>query len=84
MCGIFTRFAPSVGGLEGKAMYTVTREGRMWQIMKDGKLFTTTHSQLTAEHIACSLNQAKTPTPFEYTTNQILEGQQAEMKSWKH
>ncbi len=64
-------------------MYTVTREGLMWQVMKDGKLFTTTHSQLTAQHIASSLNQAKTPTPLEYTTNQIQEGQRADELKWK-
>jgi len=55
----------------------------MWQVLKEGHVFTTTHSQLTAEHIASSLNQAKTPTPFEYTTNQILEGQRADTLKWK-
>ena len=59
-------------------MYTVVRVGTLWQVLKEGHVFTTTHSQLTAEHIASSLNQAKTPTPFEYTTNQILESQSAE------
>lgn len=67
-------------------MYTVSREVKMWQVLKNGRLFTTTHSQLTAEHIAGSLNEAKTPTPREYTTNQILETQRADAartKLWK-
>ena len=64
-------------------MYTVVREGTLWQVLKEGHVFTTTHSQLTAEHIASSLNQAKTPTPLEYTTNQVLDGHKVGNLKWK-
>lgn len=64
-------------------MYSVTRFGTLWQVLKDGNVFTTTHSRLTAEHIASSLNQAKTPTPMEYTTNQVLDEQQFDKIKWK-
>jgi len=66
-------------------MYTVVRFGTLWQVLKEGHVFTTTHSQLTAEHIACSLNQSKTPTPLEYSTNQVLDldGRRMDSLTWK-
>jgi hypothetical protein len=55
-------------------MYTVHQSSdRMWHVLKDGRIFTISHSKLTAEHIASSLNEAKTPTPAFYMASQVLD-----------
>lgn len=54
-------------------MYTVEQDGNMWLVLKDGHLFMANHSKRSADHIAMSLNSAKTPSPTERFMSSDIE-----------
>jgi len=61
--------------------YTVTPNGKVWHVLRDGRFFCTASSEKFARRICGSLEGGRTPSVGEFTVDELIDLQDLNEKS---